>query len=198
MNDTDLAGHPGDGASVVVPINTVHTTIDGNRFSNAISGTSGNDSIDGFNGSDTIAGGEGSDFIDDGNQSDSLSGGAGNDTLVGGSGRDILTGGTGTDLFVYGSPTDNGKQVTDFTHGQDHIGLTASGFGFHNLSEFDVVDGFSLKNNTQFLGSKPAFLYFAGNVLLQYDADGVGPDKPTYFATLTGHPSIDKNDFTIV
>ena len=62
---------------------------------------------------------------------DVLNGGAGDDRLFGGAGRNLLTGGTGADTFVLSSA--GTSTITDFTDGQDKIGLP-SGLSFGQLS----------------------------------------------------------------
>jgi hypothetical protein len=63
----------------------------------------------------------------------SMSGGGGDDTLKAGGARNILTGGNGNDTFVFAAVSDSPPsrdettldQIVDFTHGQDHIDLSA-------------------------------------------------------------------------
>ncbi|MDX2100950.1 MAG: hypothetical protein SF002_00270 [Alphaproteobacteria bacterium] len=66
----------------------------------------------------------GNDMLSGGFGRDTITGGDGADTLQGGQGADTLTGGTGADSFIVGS----WDLVTDFTPGQDRIGLTNSFF----------------------------------------------------------------------
>ncbi|TAD90063.1 MAG: hypothetical protein EAZ99_07500 [Alphaproteobacteria bacterium] len=71
-----------------------------------------------------VNGGSGNDMLSGGFGRDTITGGDGADTLQGGQGADTLTGGTGADSFIVGS----WDLVTDFTPGQDRIGLTNSFF----------------------------------------------------------------------
>ncbi len=96
------------------------------------------DRMNGGNGHDLLHGGAGNDAMNGGNGNDRLYGEAGNDVLVGSNGDDLLdggaganrlTGGAGADSFVFGLDAGAGYVVADFTHGQDHIDLTA--FGHH-------------------------------------------------------------------
>jgi hypothetical protein len=72
-----------------------------------------NDVINGQAGNDTLFGLGGNDI---------LRGGAGDDLLYGGAGSNVLTGNQGSDTFVLS--LDGFSQVTDFTPGQDYIGLS--------------------------------------------------------------------------
>ena len=102
--------------------------INGGADNDQISGGDGNDVVNGNLGSDTIDGGTGSDSLRGGQGDDQIQGGDGNDTLGGDLGSDKLTGGVGADLFRFaGSDSNAGggirDEITDFTHGSDHIGL---------------------------------------------------------------------------
>jgi serralysin len=110
-------------------------TITGGDGYDAINGNRGNDTIDGGTGSDTLRGGQDDDLISGGDDNDSLLGDLGNDTLEGGHGVDVITGGDGADVFRFNryasADTDTlGSirtyridEITDFTHGTDHINL---------------------------------------------------------------------------
>lgn len=83
----------------------------GNSSDNVLTGNSGANKLYGLGGNDTLIGG------------------AGNDLLQGGAGRDVMTGGDGKDSFVFatgdfgGATPIGADEITDFTHGQDHIRL---------------------------------------------------------------------------
>ncbi|TBR58361.1 hemolysin-type calcium-binding protein [Mastigocladus laminosus UU774] len=95
-----------------------------NDSSNYYVGLSGSsDTINAQGGNDTVQGKSGNDLIRGGDGNDILDGGDGSDTLVGGSGVDtfaIATGRSGYDI------------VTDFTNGEDKIGLL-NGLSFAQL-----------------------------------------------------------------
>ncbi|MGK7947431.1 MAG: SGNH/GDSL hydrolase family protein [Xenococcaceae cyanobacterium] len=74
------------------------------------------ENIDGSAYNDTLAGDAGVNVIN---------GRDGNDRLQGGGGNDILTGGLGSDTFVLASG-DGNDTITDFTVGQDSVGLLGS------------------------------------------------------------------------
>ncbi len=67
--------------------------------------------------------------IDPEASSTSIIGGAGDDIIFGGEGKDTLTGNGGDDIFAYsagdgGATVNLADLITDFTHGEDLIGLT--------------------------------------------------------------------------
>lgn len=106
---------PDLGINRVTFLNDLNNNIQGFENSDdVINGQGGNDILNGLSGDDLLRGGTGN---------DTLRGGAGNDILVGGAGNDVLTGGSGNDRFTL---TTNGGTdiITDFTHGQDVMGLT--------------------------------------------------------------------------
>ena len=83
----------------------------GNDVANVLTGNDGSNKLYGLNGNDT------------------LNGRGGNDWLEGGAGQDHLTGGAGSDSFVFrngdfgGATIATADEITDFTHGEDHIRL---------------------------------------------------------------------------
>jgi Ca2+-binding RTX toxin-like protein len=154
-------------------------TLDGNDFSyvDALSGDdtltgdvvlTGNAGIDTFlgnNGKDTLSGGAGDDKLfgnenDDkligGNGKDVLDGGNNDDILQGDAGADTLTGGGGKDTFVYlaaGDSTISAMDVlTDFTHGDDKIDVSAFGFTGSAASAIKetAVGAFTAANTVDF------------------------------------------------
>ncbi|WP_116654487.1 M10 family metallopeptidase C-terminal domain-containing protein [Pelagibacterium sediminicola] len=94
-------------------------------------GGSGNDTISGKSGANRLEGGAGNDTLSGAGGADILIGGTGDDRLDGGAGRDILTGGTGSDTFIFTAPghtrggTSPRDVITDFSHGEDIIDLSA-------------------------------------------------------------------------
>lgn len=91
------------------------------------------DTLAGGTGADTVIGGEGDDVLYGGAGADRLFGGPGDDTLVGGTGLDTARGGTGADTFML-EAGDGHLVITDFTTGEDLIGLRA-------ISPADLVVG---------------------------------------------------------
>lgn len=104
-----------------------------------IIGNGGNDTLFGNNGNDILNGGSGNDLLYGGRGDDILIGGEGDDTLSGDGGNDILTGGTGRDIFVL-APRGGIDKITDFTKGQDLIGLSG-GLTYAQIRVIPTVDG---------------------------------------------------------
>jgi serralysin len=124
----------GDGSDYLQG-NAGNDTLDGGDGSDRVNGGGNDDSIFGSAGNDTINGNLGNDSIDGGTENDSVRGGQGADSLVGNSGNDVLsgdlgsdtlTGGLGSDIFQFsgaGSSTTAPDRITDFTDGQDRLGI---------------------------------------------------------------------------
>lgn len=120
-------------------------TLYGGRENDWLFGNTGEDWINGNLGDDTIYGGKGNDIIRGGKGNDRIFGDRGNDVLYGDSqsdpfgnrGNDTLTGGSGRDLFVLQAGLEGTQTITDFTPGEDLIGL-ASGLSFANL---EIIQG---------------------------------------------------------
>ena len=106
------------------------TSLIGGDLPGIIAGSDSDETMNGNGGDDILYGNGGNDTLLGGADNDVLDGGKGNDILDGGSGDDTLTGGKGHDTFVFaplgsdGLPGGN-DVITDFTHGQDRIDLTA-------------------------------------------------------------------------
>jgi Ca2+-binding RTX toxin-like protein len=98
------------------------TTLNGTGLDDILIGRDGaNNTINGNEGNDVLIGGTGN---------DKLNGGTGNDVLMGGGGADQLTGGAGNDTFLFkaisdSTPGTGHDTITDFTHGSDHIDISA-------------------------------------------------------------------------
>ncbi|MCL1468213.1 M10 family metallopeptidase C-terminal domain-containing protein [Argonema galeatum] len=79
---------------------------------------------------ENLIGSQGDDEILGNNFSNNIAGAAGNDTITGAGGADVISGGSGSDIFIM-APSDGGPSpasadvITDFTDGQDLIGLSA-------------------------------------------------------------------------
>ncbi|NES96053.1 MAG: DUF11 domain-containing protein [Desertifilum sp. SIO1I2] len=112
----------------------------GGKDNDTLYGNRGNDTLFGNEGNDVIYGGKGNDVTYGGKGNDRLFGDLGDDTLYGDLGSDTMTGGEGRDLFVVGRRTTgttgspsltNADSISDFTRGEDRIGL--QGLTFNQL-----------------------------------------------------------------
>jgi serralysin len=96
-----------------------------------VAGSRGIDVIRGSSAANELSGGAGNDSLYGMAGNDILSGDSGDDALYGGTGRDIMSGGFGADTFYFLAPNESGATassrdvITDFTHGVDHIDLSA-------------------------------------------------------------------------
>jgi Ca2+-binding RTX toxin-like protein len=138
-------------------------------------------------GDDTLTGNEAANRLESGAGDDSLVGNGGNDILIGGAGADTLTGGAGADSFVYQANSDSavgaGRDViADFTHGSDHIDLTAL-----NASKFVGASLFSG------LAGEVRYATFNGATIVELDSNG---DRVADFQVeLSGGPALTFGDF---
>ena len=129
----------------------------------SVNGNLGNDTINGAGGNDLLRGGQGDDKLIGDSGSDTLIGDKGDDRLLGGedSDPDWLTGGEGHDIFYLRGQTYSGPQglfahvaasftttgpqayvidtVTDFTVGEDSIGIGSEGGPISVGSANDIV-----------------------------------------------------------
>ena len=71
-----------------------------------------------------------------------LTGGAGGDTLIGGHGSDTMTGAAGADHFTWTDLPWAYAQVTDFTHGEDHIDVSALLTKYGYSGSDPIADGY--------------------------------------------------------
>ena len=145
---------------------TGNDTLAGGPGNDTLNGGAGNDTLNGGPGNDTLNGGAGNDTLEGGPGNDTLTGGAGNDTLAGGPGNDTLTGGAGADAFVF-APGGGDDAVTDFTHGDDRIDLSAFG-------DLDSINELTLQQRPDRL-----IIDLSGHGGGSVTLDGVAPDQLT-------------------
>jgi Ca2+-binding RTX toxin-like protein len=165
-----------------------------------VHGEGGNDALAGGNGVDRLDGGTENDTLTGNGGGDILVGGAGSDTLFGGLGVDVLTGGANNDFFVFNTALNastNRDIIADFNHVADTIKLenavfTKLGAGVHALSSAFFRIG------THALDANDYIVYNSTNGALYYDNDGNGAHAAIQFASLSGHPAIAYNDFTVI
>jgi Ca2+-binding RTX toxin-like protein len=121
-------------------------------------------------------------------------GNSANNRLWGGLGNDTLTGGAGSDVFIFSSRLDNMDRITDFTHGQDDIGLHRSIFNTIG-SSLEVTE---LKIGTQATDANGYIIYDSASGYLYYDLDGNGLGKQFAFAQVREGTVLDTTDFVIL
>ncbi|QSJ15475.1 FG-GAP repeat protein [Nostoc sp. UHCC 0702] len=170
---------------------TANSTGTGNDLNNTITGNSGDNLLKGLGGNDTLLGN------------------VGDDTLIGGAGNDILTGGSGSDRFLFGSGaafTNSSFGVdtlTDFVKGTDKIALSKTSFNALsstlNAGEFSTINT-EIVNEAALAGASSGKIVYnlaTGNLLYNPNGSTTGLDNGGLFATLTGIPNLDTNDFVI-
>ena len=88
-------------------------------------------------------------------------------------GSNVMTGGNGNDSFAFLQTTNGPTAITDFnnTTQQDHIAVSASGFGGGLTVGMDVTPLFETTGDDQFSGFAK-FHFDTANQTLYYSADG--------------------------
>jgi VCBS repeat-containing protein len=147
-NSTDGIATSANAATATIINNATSATV--------LTGTSGDDILIATNGTET------------------LNGGGGNDILIGNSGSHVMTGGSGNDTFAFLHTTDGPATITDFnnTTEQDHIAVSASGFGGGLTAGMDVTPIYETSNDNQFSGFGAEFHFDTANQTLYFSADG--------------------------
>ena len=185
VNDPGVGGAVDAFRSLAIKITDVIETINGNNNANTLIGTTVGETINGFAGNDRIVGN------------------GGNDRMVGGLGRDIMTGGPGNDFFVFTSIRDSapgqsglinnsayGAQagqglrdiITDFTHGQDRIDLSAIDANTRVAGN----QAFSWHGTGNFVPGRPGWL-----IERIYNPAGTANDKTVIYGDVNGDASAD-------
>lgn len=204
--DGTINGETIDGTST-------NDLIKGGKGNDTLNGDLGNDRLLGEAGNDDLNGGEGNDNLNGGNGNDTLTGQAGNDTLVGGAGNDLLTGGEGKDKFLFGNGTAFNLSsigidtISDFVKGSDKISLRKASFTALNtpvntklLAEEFASINTDLANEVTLAGSSSAEIVYnlaTGNILYNPDGTTDGLVGGGLFATVTGNPSLNANNFFV-
>jgi Ca2+-binding RTX toxin-like protein len=176
----------------------------GDRFTSIenLTGSNFQDVLNGNISANVLDGGRGDDVMNGGAGADTLTGGDGNDWLNGGVGKDALKGGAGADSFYFASAAEAGDTIADFKPGEDHIVLSASGFGIadpHDVGFQSAAQIYLYQGNALYTPSNsPTLLYNSTTGRLLLDADGQGVQKAQLIATLTNAPHITLDDFLIV
>jgi Ca2+-binding RTX toxin-like protein len=128
-----------------------------------------------------------------------LTGGSGNDTFFAGIGNDIFTGGAGNNVFAFNSLSIGNDQITDFnnTSRNDHIQVSAAGFGGGLTAGEDVTSVFQTAANSTFTSSTERFQFDTANHTLYYSATGsVG--TPIALAQLEAGVTLHPTDLHVV
>jgi VCBS repeat-containing protein len=120
--------------------------------------------------------------------------------IVGGAGVDTLTGGFVENIFAYFSAADGFDLITNFTQGQDKIGISAAGFGGSLLAgglASVVIDS----DFTQVMSAADQGVFILQtdgvNGTLYWDADGGSGDNATAIAQLDNISDLSSDDFFI-
>ena len=154
----------------------------GNTLNNIIIGDGGNNKLSGLNGND------------------SLTDGLGNDTLIGGLGNDTMNGGAGQDVFVFDTALNaltNKDTILGFNVVDDQIQLDATIFSAIGAT-LDANEFRSGAGITTAATVDQHIIFNSTTGALYYDADGVGVQAATQFATLTGTVgTLTNNDFLL-
>lgn len=186
---------------VFVQQNGSGKTLTGSAQIDTLLGTNTSQTLSGLDGNDFVFGSGGKDRAIGGGGNDTVLGGNGADTVAGGLGKDTLAGGSQDDRFVFDSAPGSGNvdTIRDFVHGHDTISLDRDVFakagakGGLAPARFYAADGATAAHD-----GNDRIIYNSANGKLFYDADGLGGKAPVLFAVLTGHPTLDAGDLTIV
>ena len=148
-----------------------YQSTDGIATSNTATATIVNNAT---NSSTLTAAGSGDSILIATNGTEALQGGTGNDILIGNSGSHMMSGGGGNDTFAFLHSTDGPGIITDFnnTTQQDHIAVSASGYGGSLTPGMDVSSTFETSNDNQFSGSGAEFHFDTANQTLYFSSDG--------------------------
>jgi Ca2+-binding RTX toxin-like protein len=130
---------------------------------------------------------------------DKLYGTASENIFNGQEGNDVFTGYAGKDQFLFALiGKANADHITDFTHGEDKIGIDlTSGGPFGDIAPnshlkqifHDITHSAEEKNDR--------IVYDRQTGVLSFDDDGSGKDKAVVFAHLDNHAKLDFHDFDI-
>jgi hypothetical protein len=99
-----------------------------------------------------------------------------------------MTGGGGNDSFAFLHTTDGPGTITDFnnTTQQDHIAISASGFGGGLSAGQDVSSIYETSGDDQFSGFGAEFHFDTANQTLYYSSDGTQASAITVASVQAG------------
>lgn len=178
----DLTLSTANGGAAAGDILSSIENLTGTAFADRLSGGQSANILEGLAGADRLFGRDGA---------DTLRGGDGNDFLDGGARKDVLTGGAGEDTFYFASTAEGGDTITDFTL-DDHIALSAAGFGIESVEDF----AFALASDP--ITALPTAIYDSTTGKLSWDSDGAGSAQAVMLATLTEAPALTHDDFLVI
>ncbi len=146
------------------------------------------------------------DILIGGTGADTIVGGAGNDVINGGAKTDTLTGGAGWDTFVFANLKEAGDIITDFTPGEDLIGIVRKGFKIDARVDFDAGGAFAFADkyfvsNTTGLADAVGHGQFVFNTTtdrLLWDPDGMGTKAAVLVARFTTDVNLTAYDFDLI
>ena len=157
------------------------------------------DQFDGMDGGDVLVGKGGSDGLYGGAGDDVIKGGKGQDFLMGGDGSDTLTGGADDDVFFFylnlTEPTPaTFDKITDFKHGQEHIGLYVYD-GMNDILPPGQLDGKYFHKGTAAETADQHVIYDKKTGKIYFDADGSGSEAQFLLAKVKAHTKLSADDF---
>jgi VCBS repeat-containing protein len=129
----------------------------------------------------SLTAGSGDNILIATNGTETMTGGTGNDIFFGNSGSHVMTGGGGNNTFAFMHTTDGPATITDFNNvtAQDHIAVSASGFGGGLTAGMDVTPIFETTADNQFSGTGAEFHFDTANQTLYFSADGTTASEMT-------------------
>jgi Ca2+-binding RTX toxin-like protein len=202
----------GDGGDDTLNGDAGDDRLFGGTGADRLYGGAGNDSLSGEEDDDLLDGSDGDDRLYGGAGKDILIGGNGNDWLVSGSGNDTLTGGVGNDVFAfdrtfgsigYDANTVGTATITDFTKGEDTIGVSSDLFGgFGYYGQLVASDFASVTNDAEFAAAaigSAKIIYNSTDGGLFFNANGAeaGLGAGSQFATVKGAATLSHSDIQV-
>jgi Ca2+-binding RTX toxin-like protein len=137
---------------------------------------------------------------------DTIIGGAGNDVINGGGKADTLTGGAGYDRFVFAKSSEGGDLITDFTVGEDLIGIVRAGFGINALVDhgaggmLDFATEYFVSNTTgrATASGHGQFIFDQTTDRLLWDPDGMGRKAAIVVARFATDVDLNASDLYLI
>lgn len=184
---------------------SVEVTLKGNKSANVkVDGVTEDrvknvENVTGGSAGDKLTGDKSANSLSGNDGADALKGGLGSDKLYGGFGADTLTGGGGADQFTFGSTVDAFDHITDFSHVDDTIALSASDYAaFTSLGHIRASAFHANAAGHDAHNAKQHLIYDKAEGSLWYDADGNGQGAAVEVAVLDNKPgNLDFHDFMI-